>query len=648
MFPAVNCWTYHYSEETMQYDQARMYCQSYYTDLVAIQNQKEIEYLETNIPFNPKYYWIGIRKINNIWTWVGTNKTLTDEAKNWGTGEPNNKKHKEDCVEIYIKRSKDSGKWNDDACSKKKRALCYTASCNQSSCSDHGECIETINNYTCDCSPGFYGPQCEYVVQCLHLSAQSQGYMNCSHPWGNFSFQSSCHYGCFDGFDLNGTDNSQCLPSGMWRSAEPYCTAVTCEALGSPQQGSFTCNHLWAENSFGSTCEFTCSEGWKLKGSNVTTCGSTGQWTEDIPECEAVTCEVLRSPQQGSFTCNHLWAENSFGSTCEFTCSEGWKLKGSNVTTCGSRGLWTEEIPECEAVTCEALGSPQQGSFTCNHLWAENSFGSTCEFTCSEGWKIKGSNVTTCGSTGQWTEDIPECEAITCEVLGTPQNGSCNCNHPWTENSFGSTCEFSCSEGWKLKGSNKTTCDSTGQWTEGIPECDAVTCEALGSPQQGSFTCNHLWAENSFGSTCEFTCSEGWKLKGSNVTTCGSTGQWTEDIPECEVVTCNAVSSPIHGSVSCNHSVAKNSFGSTCEITCLEGWKLIGSKHIWCGPTGEWTKKIPKCEAQEGLMNHQEDHTKAVFTIGLATAFSALCLAMVFWIVIRRKKDKKKTRNNPY
>ncbi|XP_044156814.1 L-selectin isoform X2 [Bufo gargarizans] len=346
---SVDCWTYHYSEETMQYEQARRYCQSKYTDLVAIQNKKEIEYLETSIPQSPTYYWIGIRKINNTWTWVGTNKTLTEEAKNWGTGEPNNRQHKEDCVEIYIKRTKDSGKWNDDACYKKKRALCYTASCDQLSCSGHGECIETINNYTCDCVPGFYGPQCQYVVQCLHLSALSQGYINCSHPWGNFSYQSSCHYRCFHGFFLNGTDNNQCLPSGIWSSAEPNCTAVTCDALSPPQHGSFTCNHPWAVNSFGSTCEFTCSEGWKIKGSIKTTCGSIGQWTEDLPECEVLTCGTFNFPQIGSFTCIHPWAENSFGSMCKFTCSEGWTLRGSNVTTCGSTGQWTEGIPKCEA-----------------------------------------------------------------------------------------------------------------------------------------------------------------------------------------------------------------------------------------------------------------------------------------------------------
>lgn len=94
--------------------------------MVAIQNHAEIEYLEEILPWVAGYYWIGIRKIDNVWTWVGTNKHLTAEAENWAKGEPNNGRNNEDCVEIYIRRIHDSGKWNDESCKKEKTALCYT------------------------------------------------------------------------------------------------------------------------------------------------------------------------------------------------------------------------------------------------------------------------------------------------------------------------------------------------------------------------------------------------------------------------------------------------------------------------------------------------------------------------------------------
>lgn len=132
MWSTVYCWSYHASNDTMNWESARKWCREHFTDMVAIQNQEEIEHLKTLLPRRRGYYWIGIRKVNNVWTWVGTNKPLTKEAENWATNEPNNgdrlqtSSQAEDCVEMYIKREVDEGKWNDERCSKSKTALCYT------------------------------------------------------------------------------------------------------------------------------------------------------------------------------------------------------------------------------------------------------------------------------------------------------------------------------------------------------------------------------------------------------------------------------------------------------------------------------------------------------------------------------------------
>lgn len=125
----VGAWTYNYSEKDYEWDEARAYCKTFFTDLVAIQNKEEIEYLNRTLPYHNKYYWIGIRKQKGTWTWVGTNKTLTKEATNWAAREPNNRGSNQDCVEIYIKRPSEAGKWNDEPCTKKKKALCYKGEC---------------------------------------------------------------------------------------------------------------------------------------------------------------------------------------------------------------------------------------------------------------------------------------------------------------------------------------------------------------------------------------------------------------------------------------------------------------------------------------------------------------------------------------
>ncbi|XP_014700637.2 L-selectin isoform X1 [Equus asinus] len=407
-----NCWTYHYSEKPMNWSGARKFCQENYTDLVAIQNKGEIEYLNEVLPFNRNYYWIGIRKVGTTWTWVGTNKPLTEEAENWGDGEPNNKKSKEDCVEIYIKRFRDAGKWNDDACHKKKTALCYTASCKPWSCSGHGECVETINNNTCTCDVGYYGPQCQFVIQCEPLQAPELGTMACVHPLGNFSFSSQCVFNCSEGREIIGIEETTCGPSGKWSSPEPTCQVIRCEPLTAPDLGTMDCSHPLADFSFTSTCTFNCSEGTELIGERKTICGSSGIWSSTSPKCQVIQCEPLQAPELGTMACVHPLGNFSFSSQCVFNCSEGREIIGIEETTCGPSGKWSSPEPTCQVIQCEPLTAPDLGTMDCSHPLEDFSFTSTCTFNCSEGTELIGERKTTCGSSGIWSSTSPMCQKL--------------------------------------------------------------------------------------------------------------------------------------------------------------------------------------------------------------------------------------------
>ncbi|KAM5148063.1 L-selectin [Mantella aurantiaca] len=404
-----HCWTYHYSVQDMTYDEAQKFCQTKYTDLVAIQNKKEINHLMENIPGHKSYYWIGIRKINGVWTWVGTNKTLTKEAENWGVNEPNNKKNNEDCVEIYIGRKLDSGKWNDDSCKKKKRALCYTASCNSSLCGNHGECIETINNFTCACHTGFYGDLCQHAVQCPHLVTESPKYMNCSDPWGHFSFESLCHFECSDGFFLNGTDNIQCLSSGNWSKAPPHCSAVQCPHLPTESLMSMNCSNPWGNFSFESLCHFKCPHGFFLNGTDKVQCLSSGSWNVASPHCSAIQCPPLITEPPMYVNCSHPLGNFSFKNLCHFECLDGFFLNGTDKVQCLSSGSWNETPPHCSAVQCPHLLMESPVSMNCSHPWGNFSFESICQFECLDGFFLNGTDKVQCLSSGNWNEESPLC-----------------------------------------------------------------------------------------------------------------------------------------------------------------------------------------------------------------------------------------------
>ncbi|NXG56055.1 LYAM3 protein, partial [Hemiprocne comata] len=467
----VGAWTYHYSDQgDYTWEQARNYCQTFFTDLVAIQNKGEIEHLNEGLPFHGRYYWIGIRKLGGTWTWVGTRKVLTKEEENWATGEPNNRRSNQDCVEIYIKRQQESGKWNDEPCNRKKKALCYQASCQPFSCSQHGECVETIGSYRCECYPGFHGPECEDVVQCAELEPRG-AHMNCSHPFGDFSYNSTCTFKCQEGFERQGTGTLQCLPSQQWSAETPTCTAITCPVLSAPDQGQLNCYHLHGDFAFGSTCAFSCQMGFALKGPESHECTAAGTWTGDAPRCEAITCPVLSAPDQGQLNCYHLHGDFAFGSTCAFSCQMGFALKGPESRECTAAGTWTGDASLCEAVKCSALATPEMGQAACSHLHGDFAFGSTCTFSCQTGFELMGTETHECTATGTWSGDAPQCKAISCPVLDPPSKGQLNCSHVHGNFMYDSVCTFSCEEGFVRMGAEVLQCAATGNWTRQPPVC---------------------------------------------------------------------------------------------------------------------------------------------------------------------------------
>ncbi|KAM6326967.1 P-selectin-like isoform 2-T2 [Podargus strigoides] len=593
----VGAWTYHYSDQgDYTWEQARNYCQTFFTDLVAIQNKQEIEYLNESLPFHGRYYWIGIRKLGGTWTWVGTRKALTKEAENWAAGEPNNRRSNQDCVEIYIKRQRESGKWNDEPCSRKKKALCYQASCQPFPCSQRGECVETIGSYRCECYPGFHGPECEDVVQCEELEPKGV-HMTCSHPFGDFSYNSTCAFECQEGFEQRGAGTLQCLSSQQWSAEIPTCTAVTCPVLSAPDQGNLNCSHLHGDFTFGSTCAFSCQTGFVLTGPESRECTATGTWTGDSPHCEVITCPALSAPHQGELNCSHLHGDFAFGSTCAFSCQTGFVLTGPESRECTATGTWTEDAPQCKAMTCPVLSAPDQGDLNCSHLHGDFAFDSTCAFSCQTGFVLMGPERRKCTATGTWTGDSSRCEAIACPVLSAPDRGNLNCSHLHRDFAFGSTCVLSCQTGFVLTGPESRECTATGTWTGDVPHCEAIACPVLSAPDQGNLNCSHLHRDFSFGSTCAFSCQTGFVLTGPESRECTATGTWTGDVPHCEAVTCPVLSAPERGNLNCSHLHGHFAFGSTCAFSCQTGFVLMGPDTRECTATGTWTGGSPHCEA---------------------------------------------------
>ncbi|XP_070122262.1 P-selectin isoform X6 [Equus przewalskii] len=631
----VAAWTYHHSNKTYSWNDSREFCQKYYTDLVAIQNKNEITYLNDVLPRHSSYYWIGIRKINNNWTWVGTKKTLTKEAENWADNEPNNKGNNQDCVEIYIKSPRAPGKWNDEPCWKRKRALCYTASCQDTSCSKQGECIETIGSYTCSCYPGFYGPECEYVTECGEFDLPQHVLMNCSHPLGNFSFNSECSFRCPEGFKLNGPSKLECLASGMWTNYPPQCVAVQCPPLKTPERGNMTCVHAAKAFQLPSSCSFSCEEGFALVGPDVVQCTASGVWTASAPVCKAVQCQRLEAPSQGTMDCVHPLAAFAYGSSCKFECEAGYRVRGWDTLNCTGPGQWTGPLPACEALQCQDL-APNKAHVNCSHPFGAFRYQSTCSLTCDEGFLLVGEHELQCLDTGHWSAPLPECRAITCTPLPSPRNGTMTCVRPLGDSSYKSTCQFTCDEGFSLSGPERLDCTPSGHWTGSPPMCEAIKCPELFAPEWGSLDCSDTHGEFNVGSTCHFSCNKGFRLEGPNNVECTASGRWTALPPTCEAVKCSKLHAIEPVAMNCSNPWGNFSYESTCSFHCPDGQLLNGSASTACQESGQWSATMPNCQA--GPLTIQE----ALTYMGGAVA-SAIGLVMGgTLLVLLRKRFKQK------
>uniref|UniRef100_A0A2K6T4V6 p-selectin n=1 Tax=Saimiri boliviensis boliviensis TaxID=39432 RepID=A0A2K6T4V6_SAIBB len=601
----VAAWTYHYSTKAYSWNISRKYCQNRYTDLVAIQNKNEIAYLNEVLPYYSSYYWIGIRKSNKTWTWVGTKKALTAEAENWAVNEPNNKRNNEDCVEIYIKSPSAPGKWNDEHCLKKKRALCYTASCQDMSCSKQGECLETIGNYTCSCYPGFYGPECEYVRECGEPELPQHMLMNCSHPLGNFSFNSQCSFHCTEGYQVNGPSKLECLASGTWTNKPPQCLAMQCQHLEAPSEGTMDCVHPLAAFAYGSSCKFECQPGYRVRGLDTLHCIGSGQWSAPLPTCEAISCKPLESPVHGSMDCSSSLRVFQYDTNCSFRCAEGFMLRGADIVRCDNLGQWTAPAPVCQALQCQDLPVQNEAQMNCSHPFGAYRYQSVCSFTCDEGLLLVGASVLECLATGNWSSVAPECQAIPCTPLLSPQNGTMTCVQPLGSSSYKSTCQFMCDEGFSLSGPERLDCTPVGHWTDSPPTCEASKCPELFAPEQGNLDCSDTHGEFNVGSTCHFSCNKGFKLEGPNNVECTISGRWSATPPTCKgiasvstpEVQCPALTTPGQGTMFCRHHLGTFGFDTTCYFGCNAGFTLIGDSTLSCRPSGQWTAVTPECRA---------------------------------------------------
>uniref|UniRef100_A0A3Q3XEL8 Uncharacterized protein n=1 Tax=Mola mola TaxID=94237 RepID=A0A3Q3XEL8_MOLML len=612
MWTSVEGWSYYYSNTTMNWTDARVWCKAHYTDMVAIQNKEEIDHLNSWLPTKSTYYWIGIRKINNVWTWVGTNKSLTVEATNWAHGEPNNGKGRkrigvnEDCVEMYIKRTLETGKWNDERCGKKKTALCYTVSITLMLL-----IIIIIEKLVCDSlkkkKPSFdllRSSLCFIAVQCPALQELENGSASCKGEkaiW--FNYGNTCSFSCAPGYRLVGPSAVTCTSAAEWNETTP---PITCQNPEGEAHLVRDCNQPLADLRPDSICRFRCEAGFELQGTDTIQCSEEGQWSKAIPTCKVIECPSPEIPSSVQMNCSlspssfdSPMTPHPLGMICIFSCDDGHELQGTSRMECVNPGQWTSTPPSCTGINIlPTVLAPENGHIDC--LNNEQTYNSQCSFTCNQDYSLNGHELLTCDHHGNWTGQKPTCQAIACEPLLDPEQGSHYCFHPFGSNRFNTSCHFRCELGFQLVGTPQLRCQASGHWNHPVPLCQVEQCPALNHANisAGRMNCSHPidpLGEHSYGSICTVQCEEGFDPIGTNMTTCSSQGNWISS--RCPLsFKCPALNPPSHGSLVCSNP--HEDFGSQCTTTCEEGFVLNGTASTDCSSQGMWSADMPLCLAK--------------------------------------------------
>uniref|UniRef100_H2Y5C3 Sushi domain-containing protein n=1 Tax=Ciona savignyi TaxID=51511 RepID=H2Y5C3_CIOSA len=400
----------------------------------------------------------------------------------------------------------------------------------------------------------------------------------------NFEIGETVTYVCNDGYEIVGQDVLTCTVTGEWSHDEPTCTRIIqCATPDEPLNGGFSPNQPAYDIT--EVVTFTCAD-----GQNVLTCTVTGEWSHDEPTCtRIIQCATPDEPLNGGFSPNQ--PAYDITEVVTFTCANGFILNGQSQITCEDTGLWSDDEPTCDAITCNRPDEIAFGSLTT----AGESFeiGETVTYICNDGYEIVGQNVLTCTVTGEWSHDEPTCtRIIQCATPDEPLNGGFSPNQPAYD--ITEVVTFTCADGFILNGQSQITCEDTGVWSDDEPTCDPITCNRPDEISYGSLTT----AGNSFeiGETVTYVCNDGYEIVGQGVLTCTNTGEWSHDEPTCQrviVPQCASRVSPANGAV----SPVQASYDANSEVTftCTTGYRLVGSSSSTCLSTGLWDTEVPSC-----------------------------------------------------
>ncbi|XP_054466737.1 sushi domain-containing protein 1 isoform X2 [Anoplopoma fimbria] len=216
------------------------------------------------------------------------------------------------------------------------------------------------------------------------------------------TYRSVAVFVCDEGFVWRSGDNSSvCGADGLWKGPNMVCEVVDC---GQPPSVEDTVPLTVTGTTYRSVAVFVCDEGFVWRnGDNSSVCGADGLWKGPNMVCEVVDCG---QPPSVEDTVPLTVTGTTYRSVAVFVCDEGFVWRsGDNSSVCGADGLW-----KGPNMVCEAECGPVPFLAKSEVFWHNRS---VVIHRCVDGYHSwRGSNVSVCGSNGVWQRATLRCIAI--------------------------------------------------------------------------------------------------------------------------------------------------------------------------------------------------------------------------------------------
>ncbi|XP_067886734.1 sushi, von Willebrand factor type A, EGF and pentraxin domain-containing protein 1 isoform X1 [Heterodontus francisci] len=391
------------------------------------------------------------------------------------------------------------------------------------------------------------------------------------------TFGSKIHYRCLEGYIMEAErDTRTCLEDGSWSTHGIICKPEIC-----PLPFSNVANVVVSGTEFmlNESIVISCKEGYRLSGANLSICQLNGFWNPPISDilCLPVSCEEPLPPSHGSVKGTSYEYQDSVTYQCDY----GYELQGDVERFCQADGAWNGTEASCWRIICEPHSLVDNAVF----IGTEDSYMSNITFVCNLGYHLVGPQNITCLANRTWSQPLPRCEEMLCNVLPSPSNGQARYNTL----KVGQTVEFHCDEGYDVEGASSAECMANGSWSQPVPVCKAKHCASPPNIPEGAILTDAVFYVNQ---NVTIQCQKGYQLHGDSVITCSTNQTWSPVTAYCEKISCGA---PVQVKNALVRGMRHN-VGDIATYSCYSGYMLEGSRASRCLENGTWSA-TPICRA---------------------------------------------------